>query len=160
MTNSSPSSFSLSSSSSAPSTPSMAYMPQWKGKAMSKPSTPKLVEQRRASIDLCYTLENTVTKSTPSIATQVVSIAVLSDNKHAAYEQSDPEDWSDADDDEGLFDRQSWFYKPAPIMIPVYKPLYVPSVSYEEHLRILRKTENKRYSPYHKTCYYDKRPKN
>ncbi|KAG5359483.1 hypothetical protein CJU90_5304 [Yarrowia sp. C11] len=150
--------------SSIPSTPSMAYMPQWKGtKAIKKPSEPncKLVEdKRRGSIDLSYTLEDTVTKSTTSIATQVVSVAVLSQNKHAAYEQSDPEDWSDADDDDDQVDRQSWFYKPAPIMIPVYKPLYVPSVSYEEHLQNLRKSQNKRYNPYHKTCYYDKRTKN
>lgn len=139
------------------STPSVAFMTQWKGVSNSttlpKPKCHLVADQKRKSIDLSYSFEKTVTKSTTSTATKVVSVCVHQD-EHAAYEQSDPEDWSDADDDDDKFDRQSWFYKPAPIMIPVYKPLYVPSSSYEEHMEAIRKSHTQRYTPYHKTCYY------
>lgn len=141
-------------------TPSVAFMTQWKGvnspTTHSKPKSHLVVDQKRKSIDLSYSLEKTVTKSTTSTATKVVSVSVLHLDEHAAYEQSDPEDWSDADDDDDKVDRQSWFYKPSPIMIPVYKPLYVPSTSYEEHMETMRKSHNQRYNPYHKTCYYKK----
>ncbi|KAG5354687.1 hypothetical protein CJU89_6466 [Yarrowia sp. B02] len=141
------------------STPSIAFMTQWKGvktaKQHSSPNYNLVGAVRRESFDLSYSFEKTVTKSTTSTATQVVSVSVLHQDEHAAYEQSDPEDWSDADDDDGqTTNLQSWFYKPAPIMIPVYKPLYVPSVSYQEHMEIIRKTQTQRYTLYHKTCDY------
>lgn len=143
------------------STPSVAFMTQWKGattpKTTSEPKFHVVGGQKRESFDLSYSFEKTVTKPTTSTATKVVSVSVLNQDEHAAYEMSDPEDWSDADDDDHKVDRQSWFYKPAPIPIPVYKPLYVPSVSYEEHMETIRKSQTQRYTPYHKTCYYKKK---
>lgn len=54
--------------------------------------------------------------------------------------ESDPEDWSDADED--VVD-DSAFFRPRTIPQPVYKPLYTPSESYQDHVERM-----KRYSPY------------
>lgn len=145
-------------------TPSVAFVTQWNSaNASKKHTTPNyhfVDSEKREFSDLSYSIEKAVKKSTPSTAIKVVSVSVTAQDEHAAYELSDPEDWSDADDDDNHVDRQSWFYRPAPIMIPVYKPLYVPSVSFEEHLEIIRKGHTQRYTPYHKTCYYKKKTDN
>lgn len=133
---------------------SVAYIHQWKN--VDKVSTPVVKESfyevggiKRESYSLSYSFDKAISKPTTSTATQVVSVSVRQ-NEHLASEHSDPEDWSDADDDDHKTDH-SWFFRPAPIPIPVHKPLYVPSRSYHEHQQLM-----KRYTPYHKTCYYKK----
>lgn len=75
-----------------------------------------------------------------SLYTLNMPTIISTESQSQSESESDPEsEWSDADDDEC---DQSAFFKPAVIPVPYYRPLYVPSRSYEEHKKAMR------FSPY------------